>query len=111
MVSLNYKKYDDYHFSERIKTERDFSSGSESDQPTEAPSFKLSYAKLFDTICEQIHSDETTLLLYMLVHRNSSFKSYIMARSDIEHLASSLIMFSFHLICTVTLRESIIFNV
>jgi hypothetical protein len=54
----------------------------------EAPLFKLNYAKVYDTICEKLTSDETTLLLYFLLHRNTEFKSYIMARSDIELLVS-----------------------
>ncbi|CAL8119884.1 unnamed protein product [Orchesella dallaii] len=48
--------------------------------------FKLNYSKLYEVICTKIDQDETTLLLYTLVHRNSGFKSYIMARSDIEQL-------------------------
>jgi len=48
--------------------------------------FKFNYAKVYETICEKLTSDETTLLLYFLIHRNNEFKSYIMARSDIELL-------------------------
>lgn len=50
--------------------------------------FKLNYSRLYEVICTKIDQDETTLLLYMLVHSNSGFKSYIMARSDIEYLVS-----------------------
>lgn len=47
-------------------------------------------------ICQQIGSDESTLLLYMLVHRNVAFKSYIMARSDIEQLVIITIAYKGH---------------
>lgn len=54
----------------------------------EAPLFKINYCKLYETICQKMDCDETTLLLYFLIHRNNAFKSYVMARSDIEVLVS-----------------------
>ncbi|KAM7313806.1 dymeclin [Ixodes scapularis] len=50
------------------------------------PSFKLDYGKLYDTLCVTLNNDQTTLLLYLLMHRNSNFKTYVLSRSNIELL-------------------------
>lgn len=54
-----------------------------------ADAFKFNLNKLYSTICKIPNTDEVTLLLYMLLHRNSSVKQDIMRRSDIQLLASS----------------------
>jgi hypothetical protein len=51
-----------------------------------AATFKLDLSRLYATLCHIPSSDQTTLLLYLLVHRNRHVKTYIMARSDIELL-------------------------
>jgi len=53
-----------------------------------AATFKLDLGRLYITLCHVASSDQTTLLLYLLVHRNRHVKTYIMARSDIELLVS-----------------------
>lgn len=50
------------------------------------PSFKLDYSKLYDTLCATLKNDETTLLLYLLLHRNAQFKTYVLSRSNVEVL-------------------------
>ncbi|XP_064471607.1 dymeclin-like isoform X2 [Ornithodoros turicata] len=50
------------------------------------PSFKLDYSKLYDTLCTTLNNDETTLLLYLLLHRNTQFRTYVLSRSNIEAL-------------------------
>ncbi|KAG5333562.1 DYM protein, partial [Acromyrmex heyeri] len=50
--------------------------------------FKFNLNKLYNTICKVPNTDEVTLLLYMLLHRNSSVKQDIMRRPDIQLLAS-----------------------
>lgn len=50
--------------------------------------FKFNLNKLYNTICKIPNTDEVTLLLYMLLHRNSSVKQDIMRRPDIQLLAS-----------------------
>ncbi|KAH8024159.1 hypothetical protein HPB51_021780 [Rhipicephalus microplus] len=50
------------------------------------PSFKLDYGKLYDTLCTTMNNDQTTLLLYLLLHRNGNFKTYVLSRSNIEML-------------------------
>lgn len=51
--------------------------------------FKFNLNKLYSTICKIPNTDEITLLLYMLLHRNSSVKQDIMRRPDIQLLASN----------------------
>ena len=53
-------------------------------------SFKFNVDKLYKTICKLPNTDEVTLLLYMLLHRNPSFKQHIMKRPDIQLLVSVL---------------------
>lgn len=48
--------------------------------------FAFNLNKLYNTICNIPNTDEVTLLLYMLLHRNSSVKQYIMKRPDIQLL-------------------------
>jgi len=64
------------------------------DQPTSQTKtteiFKFNLNKLYSTICKIPNTDEITLLLYMLLHRNSSVKQDIMKRPDIQLLASDL---------------------
>lgn len=62
---------------------------SSSSTPTQAvATFKLDYAKLYGTICQTLRDDETTLLLYLLLHRNLNFRSFLISRADIELLVS-----------------------
>ncbi|XP_075234718.1 dymeclin isoform X2 [Lycorma delicatula] len=49
-------------------------------------SYSDNLSNLFITICQTLKKEETTLLLYHLLHRNSHFKTYLLARSDIELL-------------------------
>lgn len=48
--------------------------------------FKFNLDALYATICKVPNTDETTLLLYMLLHRNPNVKGYIMRREDIQLL-------------------------
>nr|XP_012147296.1 PREDICTED: dymeclin isoform X2 [Megachile rotundata] len=48
--------------------------------------FSFNLNKLYNTICKIPNTDEVTLLLYMLLHRNSSVKQDIMRRPDIQLL-------------------------
>ncbi|XP_071442819.1 dymeclin isoform X2 [Hetaerina americana] len=44
------------------------------------------FESLYNTLCSTLSDDQTTLLLYLLIHRNPHFRTYLMARSDIEGL-------------------------
>lgn len=64
-----------------------FSSGNNPLPPTKAASvFKIDYQELFVTLSKKAAGDATTLLLYLLVHRNQAFKTYLLNRADLEHL-------------------------
>ena len=48
-------------------------------------SFKIEFAKLYETLCITLNDDSTTLLLYLLLHRNQYFKSFVLSRaSDLD---------------------------
>ncbi|CAG2167525.1 unnamed protein product [Oppiella nova] len=43
--------------------------------------FKIEFASLYKTLCITLNDDQTTLLLYMLLHRNHYFKSFVLSRA------------------------------
>ena len=43
--------------------------------------FKIEFAKLYKTVCNSLSDDQTTLLLYMLLHRNQYFKTFVLSRA------------------------------
>lgn len=55
--------------------------------------FRFNLNKLYNTICKIPNTDEVTLLLYMLLHRNSSVKQNIMRRSDIQLLVNANLIY------------------
>lgn len=58
-------------------------------QPTLAATlFKVDYNALYSILCRRASGDSATLLLYLLLHRNPSFKSYVLARADLDQLVS-----------------------
>ncbi|XP_072763721.1 dymeclin [Anoplolepis gracilipes] len=70
------------------------------DQPTSQTKtieiFKFNLNKLYSTICKIPNTDEITLLLYMLLHRNSSVKQDIMKRPDIQLLVTPILQILYH---------------
>lgn len=64
-----------------------FPSGNNPVAPTKAASvFKIDYQDLYVTLTKKAAGDATTLLLYLLVHRNQAFKTYSLNRVDLEQL-------------------------
>ncbi|CAH0550083.1 unnamed protein product [Brassicogethes aeneus] len=56
-------------------------------QPTESGTlFKIDYNLLYSTLCKKASGDAATLLLYLLLHRNASFKTFLLGRFDLESL-------------------------
>ncbi len=51
-----------------------------------SPSFSTDFGRLFRSLCATLHRDESTLLLYLLLHRNSAFRSHVLASSDMERV-------------------------
>lgn len=65
--------------------------------PTNAAStFKLDTGALYGALCHVPNSDQTTLLLYMLLHRNQHFRTYVISRSDIEQLLVPILRTLYH---------------
>ncbi|CAG9761840.1 unnamed protein product [Ceutorhynchus assimilis] len=53
---------------------------------TENTIFKLDFNSLYSTLCKKTSGDAPTLLLYLLLHRNPAFKTYLLDRLDIQDL-------------------------
>ncbi|KAL7031791.1 hypothetical protein ACKWTF_007134 [Chironomus riparius] len=49
-------------------------------------SFKIDYSGLYQTICKITHLDQTTLLLYLLLHRNEKFYRFVMNQQNLQEL-------------------------
>lgn len=47
---------------------------------------KLQYGGLFRKLCTKLHLSQHSLLLYMLMHHNTSFRAFVLSRTDIEQL-------------------------
>ncbi|CAF1028148.1 unnamed protein product [Adineta steineri] len=62
------------------------------DSPTNLPDseplpwFSVDYRCLYDVLCQTVHTDQSTLLLYMLLHRNQHFKAYVISRNNIDQM-------------------------
>jgi hypothetical protein len=55
--------------------------------PTQVHIFsRIDYTTLYTTICKKASGDVTTLLLYLLLHRNDYFKAFLLSRPDLDHL-------------------------
>ncbi|KAG8034228.1 hypothetical protein G9C98_001313 [Cotesia typhae] len=52
--------------------------------------------KLYSTICKVTNTDEVTLLLYMLLHRNPAVKENIIRRPDIQLLVTPILQILYH---------------
>lgn len=49
-------------------------------------SFKIDFVGLYQTLCKITHLDQTTLLLYLLLHRNEKFYKFVMAQPNLQEL-------------------------
>ncbi|XP_066583093.1 dymeclin [Prorops nasuta] len=58
--------------------------------------FRFNLNELYKTICKIPNTDEVTLLLYMLLHRNPNVKQYIMKRQDIQSLVIPILQILYH---------------
>lgn len=65
--------------------------------PTQAvATFKLEFATLYKTLYSHLHDDQTTLLLYLLLHKNDDFRTYVLARTDMESLVLPILHTLYH---------------
>lgn len=66
-------------------------------QPIAEPtSFKIDYDSLYVTLCRKATSDSSTLLLYLLIHKNQTFRTHILNRIDIDHLVIPILKTLYH---------------
>ncbi|KAK3095350.1 hypothetical protein FSP39_013559 [Pinctada imbricata] len=66
------------------------------DQSANAPTkvaatFKLNFTELYNALCSSLRDDQTTLLLYLLIHRNANMKAFIFSRTNIDSLVMPLL--------------------
>ncbi|CAE1315788.1 DYM [Acanthosepion pharaonis] len=70
---------------------------SSNSNPTQAiATFKLDFSKLYDTLCITLKDDQTTLLLYLLLHRNAYMKAFILSRTNIDSLVMPILQILYH---------------
>jgi hypothetical protein len=69
------------------------------DSPTNLPDseplpwFSVDYRRLYDVLCQTVHTDQSTLLLYMLLHRNQHFKAYVISRTNIDQIVCLIFIY------------------
>uniref|UniRef100_A0A0A9Y9X8 Dymeclin n=2 Tax=Lygus hesperus TaxID=30085 RepID=A0A0A9Y9X8_LYGHE len=54
------------------------------------------FEELYQTICFELNKEETTLILYHLLHRNSLFRTYLLEREDIQLLVLPMLQTIYH---------------
>lgn len=65
--------------------------------PTQAvATFKLEFATLYKALYTHLQDDQTTLLLYLLLHKNDDFRTYVLARTDVESLVLPILHTLYH---------------
>ncbi|XP_072032862.1 dymeclin-like [Amphiura filiformis] len=55
------------------------------------PPFKINFMNLYEAFCKHLGDDQTTLLLYLLLHRNLNFRTFILSRTNIDQLMMPLL--------------------
>lgn len=48
--------------------------------------FKMDYSVLYERLCATVRQEPPMLLLYLLLHRNSGFRNYVLSRINLENL-------------------------
>ncbi|CAH1789250.1 unnamed protein product [Owenia fusiformis] len=74
---------------------------SQSHAPNTSPiqataTFKIDFSKLYNTLSETLHDDQTTLLLYLLLHRNPNMKSFILTRTNLDKIVMPILKTLYH---------------
>jgi len=63
-----------------------FSNSAERSDPPAAALFQVEVPMLYSSLAATLHTDEATLLLYLLLHKNKGFHNYVLAATDIDRL-------------------------
>ncbi len=53
---------------------------------TQISTFKLDYGSLYERLCATAREEPPMLLLYLLLHRNSGYRNYVLSRINLEVL-------------------------
>ncbi|XP_063437698.1 dymeclin-like [Mytilus trossulus] len=97
------------------------------DQSTPSPTqvaatFKFDFTDLYNSLCLSLRDDQSTLLLYLLIHQNASMKAFILSRTNIDQLVMPILKILYHaqdrnshhiymaLIILLVLSEDEVFN-
>ncbi len=56
-----------------------------------AACFRLDYSVVYSAVCDQLHDERTTLLLYLLLHQHQQFRNYVYTNADIQRMVVSLL--------------------
>nr|XP_045601429.1 dymeclin-like isoform X3 [Procambarus clarkii] len=75
---------------------QNFHDPAESTPTQAAATFKLEFATLYKTLYIHLHDDQTTLLLYLLLHKNEDFRTYVLSRTDMESLILPILHTLYH---------------
>jgi len=63
-----------------------FSNASDKSETSQTSLFRLEFPVLYATLAATLQTDESTLLLYLLLHRNTGFRNFVLAATDIDQL-------------------------
>ncbi|EPB77310.1 hypothetical protein ANCCEY_03607 [Ancylostoma ceylanicum] len=58
---------------------------------TDKTTFKLDYNALYERLCATVSQEPPMLLLYLLLHRNSGFRNFVLSRINLENLVVPVI--------------------
>lgn len=61
------------------------------DSPHDGATFKIDFGQLYGTLCRIVTVDQATLLLYLLLHRNTRFYRHVMAQQNLNQLVRNCI--------------------
>lgn len=54
-----------------------------------AATFKIDFSSLYNTLGSSLRDDQSTLLLYILIHQNHHMKAFMLSRTNIDQLVST----------------------
>ncbi|XP_013380447.1 dymeclin-like [Lingula anatina] len=69
----------------------------EAGAPTEAlATFRMDFPRLYKALCQNMRDDQTTLLLYLLIHRNINFKTFVLSRTNLDQVVMPILKILYH---------------
>ena len=61
-----------------------------------SPKVMVNFSDLYGTLCRTLRDEQTTLLLYALLHRIDAVKAFVLSRTNIDQLVNKcLYLYSF----------------